>query len=104
MLISTRNPSEEASAYCFPSKIFEYMVSGNPVLSTEIKGIPDEYFGHMIALPDIKPETLAKKIIETAEMPKAEREAFGKAASEFIIENKNNVAQIKRVLEFLEIR
>ena len=26
MLISTRDPSEEASAYCFPSKIFEYMV------------------------------------------------------------------------------
>ena len=104
MLISTRDPGEKASAYCFPSKIFEYMVSENPVLSTEIKGIPDEYFDHMVALPDIKPETLARKITEVAEMSKEERDSFGKAAGEFVIDNKNNVEQIKHVLEFLKIR
>jgi glycosyltransferase involved in cell wall biosynthesis len=104
MLISTRDPAEEASAYCFPSKIFEYMVSENPVISTVIKGIPDEYFEHMIALPDIKPETLAAKIKYVAEMAQSEREAFGKAAARFVIENKNNVAQTKRILEFLEIK
>lgn len=102
MLISTRDPSEEASAYCFPSKIFEYMVSGNPVLSTKIKGIPDEYFDYMVALPDIKPETLAKKITEIAEMPKEERDVLGKVASEFIINNKNNVVQTKKMIKFLK--
>lgn len=102
MLISTRDPSEEASAYCFPSKIFEYMVSGNPVLSTKIKGIPDEYFDHIMVLPDIKPETLAKKITEVAEMPKEERDVFSKVASEFVVNNKNNVAQTKKMIEFLK--
>ena len=102
MLIRTRDPSEKASAYCFPSKIFEYMVSGNPVLSTEIKGIPDEYFDHIVTLPDIKPETLAKKITEVAEMPKEERDAWGKTASEFIINNKNNVVQTKKMIKFLK--
>ncbi len=103
MLISTRNPAEIASAYCFPSKIFEYMVSGNPVLSTRILGIPEEYFEHLIALDDIRPETLASKIRSVAEMPCEERRAFGAAAADFIIENKNNVAQTRRLLDFLGI-
>lgn len=103
MLISTRNPAEKASAYCFPSKIFEYMVSGSPVLSTKILGIPDEYFEHLISLPDIEPETLAKKIREVAKMPPEDREAFGKAAKDYIIENKNNTAQVRRMLDFLNI-
>ena len=103
MLISTRNPAEKASAYCFPSKIFEYMVSGSPVLSTKILGIPDEYFEHLISLPDIEPETLAKKIREVAKMPPEDREAFGKAAKDYIIENKSNVAQVRRMLDFLDL-
>ena len=103
MLISTRNPAETASAYCFPSKIFEYMVSGNPVLSTRIPGIPEEYFAHLVPLDDISPETLANAIRSVAEMPKESRKAFGKAAADFIIENKNNVAQTRRMLDFLNL-
>lgn len=104
MLISTRDPSEVASKYCFPSKIFEYMVSGNPVISTRIEGIPCEYFAHMVELPDIKPDTIAEKIRFVADMTPEERGAFGTAARDFVLDKKNNVAQMKRVLEFLDIR
>ena len=101
MLISTRDPSEPASRYCFPSKIFEYMVSGNPVLSTVIDGIPEEYFDYLIPLPDISPETLKEKITSIADMDKASREDLGTRSREFVLENKNNVAQMKKVLEFI---
>lgn len=101
MLISTRDPSEPASRYCFPSKIFEYMVSGNPVLSTVIDGIPEEYFDYLIPLPDISPETLKEKITSIADMDKASREDLGARSREFVLENKNNVAQMKKVLEFI---
>lgn len=101
MLISTRDPSEPASRYCFPSKIFEYMVSGNPVLSTVIDGIPEEYFDYLIPLPDISPETLKEKITSIADMDKASREDLGARSRKFVLENKNNVAQMKKVLEFI---
>ncbi len=102
MLISTRDPSEAASKYCFPSKIFEYMVSGNPVISTVIEGIPDEYFEHLVALPDIRSETIAEKIRFIGDMTAEERCTFGTAARDFVLENKNNVAQMKRVLDFIK--
>ncbi len=100
MLISTRDPSEQASAYCFPSKIFEYMVSGNPVISTEIKGISDEYFDYLVPLKTISPEEIAATVRGVAEMDKAEREALGKRGRAFILEQKNNVAQAKKMLDF----
>ena len=103
MMISTRDPEEKASAYCFPSKIFEYMVSGNPVLSTRILGIPEEYFHHLVPLDDLKPETLASVIRSVGEMPEDERRAFGKAAADFIIENKSSEAQARLILNFLSL-
>ena len=103
MLISTRNPEEMASVYCFPSKLFEYMVSGNPVLSTRILGIPEEYFEHLVVLEDLSPATLKEAIERVANMPAAEREAFGRAAADFIIENKNSTAQARHILDFLDL-
>ena len=103
MLISTRNPAENASAYCFPSKIFEYMVSENPVISTRILGIPEEYFEHLIPLDDISPASIKEAIEKVASMPASEREAFGKAAADFIKKNKNNTAQVRRMLDFVNI-
>ena len=101
MLISTRDPSEPASRYCFPSKIFEYMISGNPVISTVIAGIPDEYFEYLIPIESIDPDTLAGKITEIATMDRSERSALGEKSRSYILENKNNVAQMKKVLEFI---
>jgi len=102
MLISTRDPSEPASRYCFPSKIFEYMISGNPVISTVIDGIPVEYFDHLIPISDIRPETLSAKITEIGNMDKSAREDMGERSRRFVLENKNNVAQMKGVLEFID--
>ena len=101
MLISTRDPSEPASKYCFPSKIFEYMVSGNPVISTVIDGIPEEYFNYIIPLESISPEMLSEKIKGVASMDKKDRDEFGEKAKRFVLENKSNVAQMKKVLEFI---
>ena len=101
MLISTRDPSEPASRYCFPSKIFEYMVSGNPVLSTVIDGIPEEYFDYIIPLESISPEMLSEKIKSVASMDKKDRNEYGEKARRFVLENKSNVAQMKKALEFI---
>ncbi len=101
MLISTRSPREVASAYCFPSKLFEYMVSGSPVISTRILGIPEEYFDYLVPLDEITPEAIRDAIRSVSEKTHAERLAFGAAAARFITENKTSVAQTRRMIEFL---
>ncbi|MBQ4107960.1 MAG: glycosyltransferase [Clostridia bacterium] len=100
MLISTRDPSEPASTYCFPSKIFEYMVSGNPVLSTRINGIPDEYFDYIIPLDSLDAAYLKNKILEVAGMPSEERENLGARAKSFVLKEKNNVKQAEKIINF----
>jgi glycosyltransferase involved in cell wall biosynthesis len=77
------------------------MISGNPVISTVIAGIPDEYFEYLIPIESIDPDTLADKIAEIASMDRAERDALGERSRSYVLENKNNVAQMKKVLEFI---
>ena len=102
MLINTRKPTEAASAYCFPSKLFEYMASGNPVLTFRIPGIPEEYWEHLVIMNDCSPECIAENIVKTAKAPVTEIEAFGKSAMNFILENKNKDFQTRKMIEFIK--
>jgi hypothetical protein len=77
------------------------MVSGNPVLSTVIEGIPREYFDYIIPLPDIDSATLREKIKDVAKMSAEERASYGEKARDYVLTRKNNVAQMKTVLDFI---
>ncbi len=101
MLISTRRPDEAASKYCFPSKIFEYMISGNPVLSCRIGGIPEEYFEYLVELNDTSPESIAAAVKAAAGMPAEDRAILGERGREFVLNNKSNVFQAKKILDFI---
>ncbi len=102
MLISTRDPSEPASTYCFPSKIFEYMVSGNPVLSTRINGIPEEYFDYIIPLDSLDSDYLKSEILKIANMSNDERQAMGEKAKSYVLNEKNCNVQAKRIIDFIK--
>lgn len=101
MLISTRRPDEAASDYCFPSKLFEYMISGNPVLSCRIGGIPDEYFDYLIEMKSVSPEGIAQAIKKVAAMPVEDRTLLGKKSKDFILREKNNFSQAKKIIDFI---
>lgn len=100
MLISTRRPDEAASDYCFPSKLFEYMISGNPVLSCRIGGIPDEYFDYLVEMKSTSPEDIKEAILKVAEMPEDERKTRGAKSREFILAEKSHTSQAKKMLDF----
>ena len=100
MLISTRRSDEAASDYCFPSKLFEYMVSGNPVLSARIGGIPEEYFDYLIEMKSTSAADIRDAILAVADMSEEERLARGEAGRHFVLEKKNNRAQAQKILDF----
>ena len=101
MMINTRKPNEKASAYCFPSKLFEYMISGNPVLSFDIPGIPEEYFNYLVKMDEVSPKCIAECIKKVAKMPIDEITELGEKSKKFVVENKNKNAQAKKILEFV---
>lgn len=43
-LLNPRDPGWPGASYSFPSKLFEYLLAGKPVISTRLAGIPAQYF------------------------------------------------------------
>ena len=103
MLISPRRDTEEASRYCFPSKLFEYMASGRPVISCYLDGIPEEYRAYLHELSGVSPEEIAKTIRQVAGIPECDRKAEGEKAREFVLNTKNKYAQAKKIAEFMGV-
>jgi glycosyltransferase involved in cell wall biosynthesis len=103
MLINTRMPTEVASAYCFPSKIFEYLLSGKPVLTFKIPGIPDEYYDYLISMDEPTPECIKDAIIGVSRMSVKERQSLGKKGKKFVLEKKNNIVQAKKICRFADL-
>ena len=101
MFVNMRDPAEMASSYCFPSKIFEYMLTGKPVLSCKLKGIPGNYFNYLVEIKSIEPIDIANAIEKTASLSSEERNEIGYKSRDFIIKEKNNVVQAKHIVDFI---
>lgn len=101
MMISTRMPNEKASAYCFPSKMFDYMLTGKPVLLFKIEGIPDEYYQYLIVMKSVAADDIKDAILRVGAMTNEERNEIGERARNFIIKEKNNVQQCRKICDFI---
>lgn len=102
LLINLRNPEYEYTQLSFPSKLMEYMASGTPVFSTKLEGIPDEYYQYIYFSESYDNIVLAKEIKDILNRPFEELRTKGDNARNFIIENKNQRIQAKRVKDFIE--
>lgn len=101
LLVNMRLPSEPASGYCFPSKLFEYMATGTPVLSFDIAGIPREYLQHLYVVKQETIDALAKAIVETLSLDEASLQEQGNGAREFVINEKNTKTQCSKMWKFV---
>lgn len=102
LLVNPRDPNEAFTQYSFPSKTIEYMLSGTPLLTTRLKGIPTEYEPYVFMADDNRVETLRAEMMRALAKPPEERAAFGWAARQFIVEEKNACRQAARILKFLK--
>lgn len=100
LLVNPRFSNEEYTKYSFPSKNMEYMVSGTPLLTTKLPGMPDEYLPFIYLFEEESVEGYCAKMKEVLNLGSNELTQKGKAAKEFVLSQKNNVIQAKRVLDF----
>lgn len=102
VLINPRSPSDPIAQVTFPSKTFEYLLSGTPVISTRLNGYGTEYDDHILFTNDSSPKSIADKIIEVAKMDQETLKTIGNNAQKFVIEEKSWSQQAGRIHLFLE--
>ena len=101
LLVNPRFTGADYTLYSFPSKNIEFMVSGTPLLTTRLAGIPDDYYPYMFTFDEETTEGYASALRAVLNNSREYLDGFGKRAQEFILNNKNSKVQIERVLKIM---
>lgn len=101
LLVNPRPSDEVFAGYSFPSKTTSYMISGTPVLTTKIPGIPKEYYPHLFLFFDETADDMSKRILQIRSIPTAELYQMGQKAFTFLAEQKGSKKQTQRIISFL---
>lgn len=101
LLVNPRFTDESLTKYSFPSKNMEYMVSGTPVLTTNLPGMPKEYCKYVFLIEDETMTGFESAFKHIFNMPNEQVADIGIKAKNFVLQNKNNVVQAKRIVELI---
>lgn len=102
LLVNPRFTTEEFTKYSFPSKNMEYMLSGTPLLTTKLPGMPKEYDDYVFLFNEETIEGYAQRLIELSNLSEQELLFFGHQARRFVLKYKNNISQAGRILELIK--
>lgn len=102
LLVNMRLPSEPASAYCFPSKLFEYMATGTPVLSFKLEGIPKEYYPYLYICESENFNSLSDSIEKILRSANTELDSKGISAKNFLMTSKTAGVQCERIIKWVD--
>lgn len=98
ILINPRPTNLGYAEYSFPSKIMEYMVSGTPVLSTKLPGIPKEYYNYIYTIQDDTVNGIFESMERVIEINPSLRKEKGKRSRDFVLADKNKKKQGERIV------
>lgn len=102
LLINPRPTFEDFTKYSFPSKNMEYMVSGTPTVTTLLPGMPKDYLPYIFPITEESSKGISIVLSNLLEKSTEELVVFGERAKRFVLEEKNNIRQGKRIMDFIE--
>jgi glycosyltransferase involved in cell wall biosynthesis len=102
LLLNPRLTDAEYVKYSFPSKTLECMASGTPLLTTKLPGMPEEYYPYVYLFEDESQNGMMHTFKSVLSKSNLELANKGNSAKEFVIHNKNNIDQAKRLLAFIK--
>jgi len=101
LLVSTA-PCDKTWNKCFSMMTYmEYMVTGTPLLTTCLSGMPLEYTKHVYGIDDESVAGIARKLNELLAMDRREIHHYGLQARAYIFQHKNNKIQSSRVYSLM---
>jgi glycosyltransferase involved in cell wall biosynthesis len=101
LLINPRPSTIGLAKYSCPSKTFEYMASGTPVLMTHLPGLPDEYEPYLYFPESEDVDGFAAAIDRIMSKSDEELKSVGLRAAQFIKNEKNSELVMKKVMAFV---
>lgn len=103
-LLANPRPVENSIAQVtFPSKIFEYLMSGRPVMSTRLNGFSKDYDNLIFWVDSGSPETLAAMIDSIDSIQAIDLEVKAQNAKDYLLKNKTWEGNADKVHNFLHI-
>lgn len=101
LLVNPMPAACEYAKYSFPLKNMEYMASGTPVMTTKLPGMPKEYYPYVYLIEDETPAGICGALRSVFSLPLSERLKKGSSAQKFVLENKSNIKQAGKIIDFL---
>lgn len=101
LLVNPRIINDKISRVTFPSKIFEYMLSSTPVLSSKLNGFDSEYDKYLFFYNDDDSIAILNAIENISKISIDSLSDFGKKAREFVIINRSWKIQTEKIYNFL---
>ncbi len=102
LLINPRLTDAEYVKYSFPSKTMECMVSGTPLLTTKLPGMPAEYHPYVYLFDSETEEGMLAALKENLSRSSEELHEFGNKAKGFVLAEKTNVKQAQKLINFIQ--
>ena len=99
LLLNIRNSDDVYTKYSFPSKMVEYMLSGTPIFTTELEGIPAEYYDYCYHTTERSTDAIAGQIDKI--LSDGQKDSIGKKAEKFVKEKKNCDVQAAKIVRFI---
>lgn len=101
LLINPRPIDDAISQVTFPSKIFEYLLSGTPVLSTRLSGFSEEYDKIMFFAEGDDARSIGESINTVAQLPAKILCQAALNAQSFVVNSRTWQKQSARIKDFL---
>ncbi len=102
LLVNPRPAGDPIAQVTFPSKLFEYMLSGTPVLTTKLNGLTGDYLSKVYVVDGDSPESLGEKIDEILELPEEELKRKAESARAFVLSEKTWEKQGDRIYQYIK--
>ena len=102
LLANPRPTENDIAKVTFPSKIFEYLMSGRPVMSTRLNGFSKDYENLLFWTDDCSVEGLAEKINQIDKLDNEHLTLMATEARQYLLKNKTWDINANNINEFLK--
>lgn len=101
LLVNPRPSNENFTKYSFPSKNIEYMSVGTPLVTTKLPGIPKDHYPYIYFIEDETETGIYNTLKTILDKSDEELNQFGSLCKAFILNEKNNIIQSRKILELI---